>query len=292
MLGVCYYPEPRRIGGPRTHNACANSGLLTCVSANLRGVPLRAKARRVCLGVARSGRANTLGDAGLKIVLGTPTATPLVADGRISRDCADRRAGAAARFWLAPTTFSSRASWCESARIVEARREHGQHAALVGWRGPTNMAAHNTVPWGAEDLNGFRVWFRRNYQSPERLNEAWGSAFWSMEVPTFEEVALPNLTVTEPNPATRLDYWRFQSQQVAAYDRMHGADYPPPFARGGGSPTISWASSTNSIIGWSETISISLRGILSDRLGERFPFGDAERERWQDLASRYRAVSP
>jgi hypothetical protein len=31
----------------------------------------------------------------------------------------------------------------------------------------------------------------------------------------FDEVALPNLTVTEPNPAARLDYWRFQSQQVA-----------------------------------------------------------------------------
>ena len=76
------------------------------------------------------------------------------------------------------------------------------------------------LSWGAEDLKAFRDWLRRRYQSPEQLNEAWGSAFWSMEVQNFDEVALPNLTVTEPNPAARLDFWRFPSEQVAAYDRM------------------------------------------------------------------------
>jgi beta-galactosidase len=88
--------------------------------------------------------------------------------------------------------------------------------AIVNKRG-----CHNTVlSWGAEDLKAFRIWLRHNYQTPERLNEAWGSVFWSMQVRSFDEVALPNLTVTEPTPAARLDYWRFQSQQVVAYDRM------------------------------------------------------------------------
>ena len=41
-----------------------------------------------------------------------------------------------------------------------------------------------------------------------------------MELTSFDDVALPNLTVTEPNPATRLDFWRFHSDQVAAYDKM------------------------------------------------------------------------
>jgi beta-galactosidase len=44
--------------------------------------------------------------------------------------------------------------------------------------------------------------------------------FWSMELNSFDEVSLPNLTVTEANPAARLDFWRFQSDQVAAYDKM------------------------------------------------------------------------
>jgi len=74
--------------------------------------------------------------------------------------------------------------------------------------------------WGTEDLKAFREWLRRNYQSPEQLNEAWGSAFWSMDVQSFDEVELPNLTVTEANPAARLDFWRFSSDQVAAFNRM------------------------------------------------------------------------
>ncbi len=41
-----------------------------------------------------------------------------------------------------------------------------------------------------------------------------------MEVQDFDAVALPNLAVTEVNPAARLDFWRFQSSQVASYDKM------------------------------------------------------------------------
>jgi beta-galactosidase len=61
---------------------------------------------------------------------------------------------------------------------------------------------------------------RLTYQSTDQLNEAWGNVFWSMEVNSFEEISLPHLTVTETNPAARLDFRRFQSSQVTSYDRM------------------------------------------------------------------------
>ena len=41
-----------------------------------------------------------------------------------------------------------------------------------------------------------------------------------MDVQNFDEVVLPNLAVTETNPAAKLDFWRFHSQQVAAYNKM------------------------------------------------------------------------
>ena len=100
-------------------------------------------------------------------------------------------------------------------------RRYGDHPALVGWQTDNEFGCHDTVrSWGAEDLKAFRDWLRRAYQSADRLNEAWGSVFWSMEIRSFDEVSLPNRTVTEPNPAALLDYWRFQSQQVAAFNRM------------------------------------------------------------------------
>ena len=148
---------------------------------------------------------NTLGGARAEDRTGTPTATPpkwlmdeFLEIAPIDEQGRPRGFGSRRHY-----TFSSQAYWRESARIVEALAErYGRHAALVGWQTDNEYGCHNTVlSWGPEDLKAFRVWLRHNYQSPERLNEAWGSAFWSMEVRTFDEVALPNLTVTEPNPA-------------------------------------------------------------------------------------------
>src|SRR4029077_11736085 len=65
-------------------------------------VPLRAKARRVCLGVARSGDEYARRRWSEDRARHADSDAAQVADGRISGDCADRRAGAAARFWLPP----------------------------------------------------------------------------------------------------------------------------------------------------------------------------------------------
>ena len=62
------------------------------------------------------------------------------------------------------------------------------------------------------------------------MNEAWGAVFWSMEVDGFDAVALPNLTVTEANPAARLDFWRFLADQIAEYNQDAVRDHPRAFA--------------------------------------------------------------
>ena len=62
--------------------------------------------------------------------------------------------------------------------------------------------------------------FPAKYQSPEALNRAWGNVFWSMEYRSFDEVELPNLTVTEPNPSHVMDFRRYSSDQVVAFNRL------------------------------------------------------------------------
>jgi beta-galactosidase len=42
-----------------------------------------------------------------------------------------------------------------------------------------------------------------------------------MDYRSFDEVDLPNLTTTEANPSHWLDYYRFASDEVAAYNRIH-----------------------------------------------------------------------
>lgn len=160
---------------------------------------------------------------GLQVVMGTPTATPpkwlvdanpamlpVDAQGRVRGFGSRRHYNFSDPGWLAA---------CE--RIVTAVAErYGRHPAVVGWQTDNEYGCHDTVlSYAAADRFAFRDWLRRRHQDPTRLNEAWGAAFWSMEVSSFDQVEPPNLTVTEANPAARLDYWRFCSEQVAAFNR-------------------------------------------------------------------------
>lgn len=167
---------------------------------------------------------DTLASHGLSVVLGTPTAAPpkWLTDEFpeiLPYDEQGRMRGFGSRRHY---TFSSERCWRESARIVEIlASRYGKHPAIVGWQTDNEYGCHDTtLSWGPEDLKAFRRWLRLRYQSPEQLNEAWSSVFWSMEVDSFDAVALPNLSVTEPNPAARMDHWRFHSDQIAAYDAM------------------------------------------------------------------------
>ncbi|MEM9631597.1 MAG: beta-galactosidase [Pseudomonadota bacterium] len=165
----------------------------------------------------------TLGKAGLKVVLGTPTATPprwmiekhpdmvaVDADGK-------------------PRKFGSRRHYCfshdgyrrESDRIVELlAKRYGKNPYLGAWQTDNEYGCHDTViSYSDAARNAFRVWLKDRYGSIEALNRSWGNVFWSMEYASFEEIDLPNLTVTEPNPSHSLAFRRFSSDQVASYNK-------------------------------------------------------------------------
>lgn len=227
---------------------------------------------------------DVLSKAGLKIVLGTPTCTPpkwLVDDNPemipVDEDGRPRGFGARRHY-----TFSSKAYWEESRRIVEIlSKRYGNHPGLVGWQTDNEYGCHDSIlSWSATDLAAFQEWLRRKYQSPEQLNEAWGNAFWSMEVTRFDQVSLPNLAVTETNPAARLDFWRFHSEQVAAYDAMQceiiRAHSPGRWI------THNFMGFFNDFDHWAVGDNIDLASWDSYPIGfvERFPFSEEEKNRW------------
>ena len=164
-----------------------------------------------------------LGAAGLKVILGTPTATPpkwlvdsmpdmiaLDADGR-------------------PRGFGSRRHYCfshagyarECDRIVaQLAQRYGQHPAVAAWQTDNEYGCHDTaVSYSAAACAAFQGWLRAKYGTAAALNQAWGNVFWSMEYRDFAEIELPNLTVTQANPAHELDFRRFSSDQVVAFNR-------------------------------------------------------------------------
>lgn len=224
MLGVCYYPEHWPEDWWVKDAARMRNMGITYVRigefAWSRYEPKRGQYDWGWLDRA----IDVLGKAGLKVVLGTPTAAPpkwLMDEfpDIAPVDEQGRQKGFGSRRHY---TFSSEIYWQESRRIVEVMaKRYGKHEFLAGWQTDNEFGCHMTVlSYGPEDLKAFRNWLRKTYQSTDQLNEAWGNVFWAMEVSSFDEVSLPNLTVTESNPAAKLDFWRFQSSQVAAYNKM------------------------------------------------------------------------
>ncbi|UNU44673.1 beta-galactosidase [Sphingopyxis sp. YF1] len=165
----------------------------------------------------------TLHDAGLGVILGTPTATPpkWLIDRMPDMLAVDRDGR--------PRKFGSRRHYCfshagyraEAARITRAvAQRYGRHPAIVAWQTDNEYGCHDTVlSFSDAARDGFRRWLAARYNEIGALNLAWGNVFWSMEYRAFDEIDLPNLTVTEANPAHWLAFRRFASDEVATFNR-------------------------------------------------------------------------
>ncbi|WP_027483151.1 beta-galactosidase [Deinococcus pimensis] len=161
---------------------------------------------------------------GLGVVLGTPTATPpnwltherpelLLVDEQGRR----RRPGSRRHY-----DYASPDWWDETRRVVEVvARRYGAHPAVIGWQTDNEHGCHDTVrSYSDHARRAFQRWLAAKYGTVDALNDAWGAVFWSQTYTRFDEVDLPNLTVYTPNPSHLLDFHRYSSDQVVAYDRM------------------------------------------------------------------------
>ena len=166
---------------------------------------------------------DTLHAQQLGVVLCTPTATPpkWLVDANPDMLAVDMHGQ--------PRGFGSRRHYCfsstgyrEQARRItrEVAGRYGRHPAVVAWQTDNEYGCHDTVLSASTDAKaGFRRWLARRYGSIAALNQAWGTVFWSQEYRSFDEIDLPVLTVTEANPTHRLDWRRFASDEVVAFNR-------------------------------------------------------------------------
>ena len=159
---------------------------------------------------------DVLTDAGLSVVLGTPSATP-------PRWMLDRHPDTLAHdIEGRPRGFGSRRHYCFShdGYRDDAARMAGQMAERYGdriaaWQIDNEYGCHDTtVSYSPAARDAFRIWLKNRYGTVRNLNDAWGNIFWSMHYDSFDQIGLPNLTVTEPNPAHALAFRRFSSDQV------------------------------------------------------------------------------
>ena len=165
----------------------------------------------------------TLAGEGLQVVLGTPTANPPAWLIQASPDILPVDAQGHRR------NFGSRRHYCfnnqtyqsSTRSIVTAMGEHFHHnPAVIGWQLDNEFGCHDTTRcYCKKCAAAFRAWLQKKYSSLDMLNTAWGNVFWSQFYNDWEQILPPNLTVTEANPSHVLDWYRFSSDSVAAYQQ-------------------------------------------------------------------------
>ncbi|WP_291375380.1 beta-galactosidase [Devosia sp.] len=167
---------------------------------------------------------DVLGAQGLKVIVGTPTATPprWMIDKHpdmLAVDANGRQKGFGSRRHY---DFSHLGYREECARITQILADAlSDHPALGGWQTDNEYGCHGTTySYSPAALSGFRDWLGKRYGSVEALNEAWGNVFWSMEYNSLDQIELPNLLVCEPIPIHDLDFRRYSSDQVSAFNKV------------------------------------------------------------------------
>ncbi|WP_316354564.1 beta-galactosidase [Devosia sp.] len=167
---------------------------------------------------------DVLGRYGLSVIFGTPTATPprWMVDKHpdmLAVDVHGRRKGFGSRRHY---DFSHLGYREECARIARLLADAvGNHPALGGWQIDNEYGCHDTTySYSPAAKEGFQRWLAEKYGTVEALNQAWGNVFWSMEYNRFNQIELPNLLVEKPTPSHALDFRRYSSDQVAAFNKV------------------------------------------------------------------------
>ncbi len=223
-LGVCYYPEqwPEAMWAEDARRM-AESGLTWVRIGEFAWSRLEPEPGRYEWDWLDRAIA-TLAGAGLKVILGTPTSTPprwmldkwpdmlpVGADGQA------RKFGSRRHYCFSHPGFRE-----DCARIVRQLGErYGRSPHIQGWQIDNEYGNHSTtLSFSQAARAGFQRWLEEKYSDIRTLNAAWGNVFWSMEYGRFDQIDLPNQTVAEANPSHWMDFRRYSSDQVAAFNQI------------------------------------------------------------------------
>jgi beta-galactosidase len=165
-----------------------------------------------------------MGQHGIQVVLGTPTAAPpiwlarkhpeilpLDEHGQLKHEGTRRAA-----------CLSSDVYWDYSKKIVTAMAEAlGDHPQLVAWQIDNGIGGNDTeLSYNDATREEWHLWLEAKYKTVARLNELLGLRFWGQIVTSFDQVPMPMRAPAPHNPALLLDWNRFSSDTMVQFVKM------------------------------------------------------------------------
>ncbi|MCI8810512.1 MAG: beta-galactosidase [Oscillibacter sp.] len=159
---------------------------------------------------------------GLKIMMGTPTATiPAWLAAKHPDILAEWEDGQ-------KRTFGSRHVYCfnspvmyeYSEKIIRAMAEHYKNEeAIIAWQIDNELGHEGSDLCFCNNCRReFQLYLAKKFSGDiSVLNSAYGTAFWSQEYNRFGEIPIPTASTVAHNPALRLDWERFRSESISGF---------------------------------------------------------------------------
>ncbi len=162
--------------------------------------------------------------AGIRVVLGTPTAAPPLWLTQKHPEILPRNEHGQV---LNPGTrhaycLNSDLYWTFSRTILTRLvRELGEHPSLLAWQIDNGIGGHGTeFSFNEETEHDWHLWLKAKHGTVDRLNERMGLRFWSQTVTDWSQVPMPKVAPTVHNPALMMEWMRFSSDSCIAFVRM------------------------------------------------------------------------
>ncbi|NLU42812.1 MAG: beta-galactosidase [Firmicutes bacterium] len=166
---------------------------------------------------------NKLGEAGIKVIMGTPTCTPPIWVAQNYPECivVDEngvRAQHGARRHACPNSPMYREL---SRRIVTAMaKEFGHDRNIIGWQIDNELFLLGRRGCCCPECHRkFQLQLRERYGSIEKLNEAWGLNLWSQAYSSFADIPIPKTSIWH-HPSLITAWMDFQSDSYVEFCAM------------------------------------------------------------------------
>jgi beta-galactosidase len=163
-------------------------------------------------------------EIGLKIILGTPTATPPAWLIRKHPEILQKDEYGHVR------NFGSRRHYCynnkiyrEYSKIIVGKmaERYSKYGCLYAWQIDNEFGCENTTYCYCEDCDtSFKVFLKDKYNNIDELNKNWGTAFWSQKYNDFSQIETPKKTNAFLNPSQVLDFYRFSTEGITEFAKI------------------------------------------------------------------------
>ncbi len=166
---------------------------------------------------------------GLKVILCTPSATPPIWLTRAHPEIlmVDAQGRTMQHGGREQADWSS-AVYREYVRKIdtELAKRFGNDPRVWGWQIDNELSHYGKrYSYSKASTEKFRAWLQEKYGTIDKLNDAWGGAFWSTNYQNFDQIEIPNkeVLVADPSPHSLLDFDRWFASEAADYIKMQAS---------------------------------------------------------------------